>query len=97
MNAMPGSFGLLCFDNRPAPLEARFVNHFIDGIRDDGSTELTQSIQVGDRVQTLGGAFDRFSGEVIEMSEGDRVKVLMDALNRKVEMTLPRKTLIVAA
>lgn len=94
---VPGSIGLVKFANRPSPLPAEFVAKFIHNLDDDGTIQLNPSLKLGDRVQAIGGPFDRCMGEVVNMTDNERVKVLMSALNRKVEMTLPRKTVVVAA
>ncbi|MCR9271105.1 MAG: hypothetical protein NXH72_14025 [Hyphomonadaceae bacterium] len=96
-NWTPGSIGLIKFDNRPARLCSDFVESFILGLGDNGLAQFDHDLKVGDRVQAVGGPFDRFIGEVIAMSDCERVKVLMEALNRKVEMTLPKSSIVIAA
>lgn len=97
VNWVPGTVGLVKSDNRPSPLSAKFVESVISNMGQDGVVSFEQKIRLGDSVQAVGGPFDRLIGRVIEMSEGDRVKVLMDALNRKVEITLPKMAVIAAA
>lgn len=96
-NWVRGSIGLVKIGNQPTSLDQIFVEHFIEGLRSDGIVEFKQPLRVGDRVQAVGGPFDRLIGKIVCMSDGERVKVLMDALNRKVEMTLPRSSIVVAA
>lgn len=96
-NWIPGSIGLVKIDNRPTPLDGDFVDSVISALGHGGVIEFQNNLQVGDRVQAIGGPFDRIIGEVVSLSDKDRVKVLMEALNRKVEMTLPRKSVVVAA
>ncbi|MEO1323964.1 MAG: transcription termination/antitermination NusG family protein [Pseudomonadota bacterium] len=90
VNWVPGSIGLIKFDNRPTPLPIDFVDQFISNLGKDGIVEFQQRLEVGEKIEAVGGPFDRFTGEIIEMSGDDRVKVLMDSLNRKVEVSLPR-------
>ncbi|MEM7329353.1 MAG: transcription termination/antitermination NusG family protein [Pseudomonadota bacterium] len=97
VNWVRGSIGLIKFDNRPARLSSEFVSSFISSLDSNGLVQLEPDLQIGARVQAIGGPFDRLSGEVIDLPESDRVKILMDALNRKVETTLPRSSLVVAA
>lgn len=97
VNSIPGSMGLVKFNNRPSPLGLPFVESVISKIGRDGIVSFEQKLRLGDSVQAVGGPFDRLFGRVIEMSESDRVKVLMDALNRKVEITLPKMAVIAAA
>lgn len=97
VNWIPGAIGIVKFGNTPSALNNEFVDEFILSANSNGVVEFKLKLERGDRVQALGGPFDGFIGEVINMSEQDRVKVLMNALNRKVEMTLPRKAVIAAA
>jgi len=97
VNWTPGAMGFVKFCNSPSALNSEFVDDFILRAKTNGVVEFHLKLEQGDRVQALGGPFDGFVGEVINMSEQDRVKVLMNALNRKVEMTLPRKAVIAAA
>ncbi len=96
-NWIPGAIGLVKVDRRPVPLKSKFVDHFISNLDRNGVVQINQEISLGDKVQALGGPFDRVAGEVIELSDDSRIKILMHALNRKVEMTLPRSTVVVAA
>ena len=96
-NWMQGSIGLVRFDNRPAPLPAAFVEDFVMGLGEGSIAEFNQDLKVGDTVQAIGGPFDRLKGEIIGLSDQDRVKVLMEALNRKIAMTLPKNQIVVAA
>ena len=96
-NWMQGSIGLIKFDNRPARLPDEFVESFITGLGENGLAAFDHDLNVGDRVQAIGGAFDRLIGEVISMSDSERVKILMEALNRKVEITLPKSSIVIAA
>lgn len=96
-NWIPGSIGLVKFDNRPTSLNRDFVENFVLNLSENGLAQFKQDLKVGDRVQAVGGPFDRLIGEVVAMSDSDRVKVLMEALNRKVEMTLPKSSIVIAA
>lgn len=96
-NWIPGSIGLVKFDNRPTALHRDFVENFVLHLSENGLAQFNQDLKVGDRVQAVGGPFDRLMGEIVAMSDSDRVKVLMEALNRKVEMTLPKSSIVIAA
>lgn len=94
VNWVPGSIGFVKFDNRPAALNSEFVREFIVNVTQTGIVEFSHKFKIGDRVQAIGGPFDQQVGEVIEMSDDERVKILMEALGRKVEMTLPKKSIV---
>jgi len=96
-NWMQGSIGLVRFANRPAPLPKTFIDDFVIGLGEGSIAEFKQDLKIGDKVQAIGGPFDSVRGEIIAMSDHDRVKVLMDALNRKIETTLPKNQIIIAA
>lgn len=85
------------FDNRPAALNGAFIDTFITGNREDGLVNFKDNLKVGDRVRAIGGPLDNLVGEVVAMADQDRVKVLMEALNRKIHLTLPRSDVVVAA
>lgn len=97
VNWVPGAIGLVKFENRPTPLPYFFVDQFILNLGRDGIVGFTQKLAVGEKVKAIGGPFDHFTGEIIEMSHTDRVKVLMNALNRKVEVSLPRTAVFATA
>lgn len=94
LNSLPGSLGLLQFNYRPSALDTDFVSSFIDSMDVNGIPKLKESLNLGDRVQAIGGPFDRMIGEVVEMSSEARVKILIEALNRKVELTMPRQAIL---
>lgn len=97
VNWVSGSIGLIKFDSRPAPLADSFVEQIVSYLGNDGLIAFKQKLSVGDRIEAVGGPFDRLIGEIIEMSCSDRVKVLIEALNRKVEVSLPKATVVAAA
>jgi transcriptional antiterminator RfaH len=47
------------------------------------------SYKIGQQVRVAGGAFDGLVATIIEMDEKDRLVVLMDMLNRSVNVELP--------
>ena len=96
VNWVSGSVGLVRFNEYPAPLSDDFVENFLLLLRNDGVVEFKQDLKTGDRVQAVGGPFDRYIGEVVAMSDDQRVRILMEALNRKIETTLPIKSVIAA-
>lgn len=97
LNSIPGSIGLIKFNHRPATLDPIFVRSFLSRVNSAGIAELDSEINVGDVVQALGGPFDRAKGEVVQLSDDNRVKILLEALNRKVEVTLPKGQVAAAA
>ncbi len=96
-NWIPGSIGLVKFDNRPATLNSGFIDAYVSGNREDGLVKFKDPLKIGDRVRAVGGPLDSLTGEIVAMADQDRVKVLMEALNRKVHLTLPRSDVVVAA
>ena len=97
VHTIPGSIGLIKFNNRPSPLARSFIDQFIRHLSDGGIVCVTPKLKIGDRIRAVGGPFDEQTGEVIGLSENDRVKILLEALNRKVTATLPKTAVIVAA
>lgn len=97
VNAIAGSIGLLRLESRPLPLNCVFVSRFISNQNEKGVVEFKQSFSPGDRVQAIGGPFDQKIGEVIKMSDKERVQVLIEGLNRSVNLSLPQTDLVAAA
>lgn len=97
VNWVPGSIGLVKTDNRPASLSREFVSTVILALDQGGSIAFKHDLKMGDQVRAVGGPFDALMGEVVGLSDNERVKILLDAVNRKVEMTLPRTAVVVAA
>lgn len=97
VNWIPGSIGLLEIDNKPASLPRDFVEDIIFALDERGSVEFNHSLKLRDQVIAVGGPFDALRGEVVGLTKDERVNVLLEALHRKVEMTLPRKAVILAA
>ena len=68
-------------------------DEFIDNLK---SREIEGAIarparpyKIGQQVRVAGGAFDGLVATIIEMDERDRIVVLMDMLNRSVNVKLP--------
>lgn len=97
VNSTLGAIGLIKSKNRPQPLSCEFVINFIHTLGADGIVEFHEHLNIGDRIQAVGGPFDRLEGEIVDMSGVDRVKILMDAVNRKIVTNLPRTAVISAA
>lgn len=96
-NWLPGSLGFIKVENRPSPLEQRFVDQFICSTELSGLVSFKQELKVGDRVRAVGGPCDSLHGEIVAMSAGDRVQILMEAISRKIAVTIPKRNLIAAA
>lgn len=96
-NWISGSLGFLGVNNRPSALPPTFVKRFISDLDSDNTIKFRENLKLGDRVQAIGGPFDRITGEVVDLNDEQRIVVLLDAINRKVEATLSRTAVICAA
>ncbi|MEL6756007.1 MAG: transcription termination/antitermination NusG family protein [Pseudomonadota bacterium] len=90
VNYVRGSIGLIMSGNRPSELAIEFVDEFISKVGSNGVIAFQQELQIGDEVQALGGPFHSLTGRIVDMNDRDRVKILLNALNRKITTTLPR-------
>ena len=97
VNWVHGSIGLVRFGDRPSPLPQSFVEGFIDESTSDGVVNFNHNLEIGDSVIAIGGPFDRLRGEIVELSDTERVKILIEALSRKIQTTLPRTAVVSAA
>lgn len=96
-NWIQGSLWVVGFNGQPSPLPQVFVDSFINNRGDNDWINFKQNFKLGDRVKAIGGPFDSQIGEIIALPNQDRVKILTAALNRKVEVDLPRMAVISAA
>ena len=97
VNWVSGAIGLILADGKPSALAIDFVDSFIANMDGDGVVKFAQTLEIGDRVQAIGGPFDRMKGRLIEMSDQDRVTVLFDSIDRKIETALPRAAVLATA
>lgn len=97
VNWIPGAIGFVRFEGNPSSVNSDFLENLKQYMATDGSSVIEKPLSIGDRVQAISGPFERVLGEVIDMSDGERVTVLMEALNRKIELTIARTAIVVAA
>jgi transcriptional antiterminator RfaH len=85
-----GVAGLICIGDRPTPLPAAVI----DGLRaregEAGLIELAAKpdFVTGDKIKIEDGAFADCHGLFQDMTDGERVTVLLDILGRKVRVAL---------
>lgn len=97
VNYTRGAIGLIKSNGFPQALDEDFVDEFILGQNPKGSAKFRSKLNLGDRVVAVGGLFDSLNGEVIDFRGSERVTILMNALNRKIETDLPRDSVVRAA
>ena len=86
----PGVKNFVSFNDIPAPVDDRIVEHLMRQANSEGIIEARTDLRVGQEVRVSGGAFDGLIGMLLEAPNGHgRVKVLMSLLNREVKVELP--------
>ncbi|MBM3560768.1 MAG: transcriptional activator RfaH [Alphaproteobacteria bacterium] len=81
---------LVCFGDRPAPLDDDFVAALMAREDEHGAIELnTQRLSRGDAVRIVDGAFADHIASFEEMGDRERVFLLLELLGRTVRVQVP--------
>lgn len=87
---------LISFGERLAFLQDDFVSTLKAREVEGAIVRPVSPYEVGQKVRMSGGAFDGLIATIIEMSEKDRLVVLMDLLNRPVKVKLKTHDVVAA-
>jgi transcriptional antiterminator RfaH len=86
-----GVHSLVCFDNKPVPVDDEIVNLVRSRIESDGFIKTTPELKAGDQVvinegrfQNLFGVFER------ELPDADRVRILLSTIGFQVHVVVNR-------
>jgi transcriptional antiterminator RfaH len=86
----PGVKRLIGFGGTPAVIEEQVINLMRERANQDGLIVARSNLKVGDEVQITEGPFKGLVGIIQEPPNAkSRVKVLMDILNRRVQVEVP--------
>ncbi len=86
----PGVHSMVAFGDVPVPVEADVVEFLQKRCGGHGLIVMTPSFDPGDEVRIVGGPLAGLHGIVQEHVSGrDRVRVLMELLRRRTQVTLP--------
>ncbi len=94
INSTYGVSRIVSFAGRPASLPDGLMESLVEASDEAGQIRLAETLVSGDQVRVLFGAFADWIGEVLALSDRDRVIVLLDMLSRKVPVTLDRGQLL---
>lgn len=92
-----GVLRLVKVANRPAPLPAGLVDELRALVDGRGNVAFRDALSPGDQIRIMGGAFDDWIGQVIQLPDRDRVTLLVAMIGRKVTVTVPRGQVVKAA
>jgi transcriptional antiterminator RfaH len=86
-----GVVQLVCFGTRPAPMPEGVVEAITERENSEGvvDTENVKSLKPGDKVQILAGALMDRIGMLLNLTDDERVVVMLDLLGRPVKVELP--------
>jgi transcriptional antiterminator RfaH len=87
---------VVCAGEAPSVVPETFIEDLKLREKDGVIVRSIASRQIGETVLVAHGAFDGIVGKIVELSENDRLIVLMDFLNRPVRVTIPGDLLSVA-
>lgn len=88
INGTLGVVRLVSHRSAPVPVPEGVVECLIDAARPDGRLERKPAFRPGDRVRMIAGPFADRIAEVVELSGGDRVKLLLDLLSSSIHVTV---------
>lgn len=96
INGTIGVSRLVSFSNAPSPIPAGFVERLTVSHENDEEAVFDLSLQAGDRVRIIGGAFDDLCGTLATADARQRVTVLLNLISGETRVSLPRDRLIAA-
>jgi transcriptional antiterminator RfaH len=86
----PGVHSMVAFGDTPVPVEPDVVEFLQKRCGPHGLIVATRRFEAGDQVRVVGGPLAGLQGIVQERVSGrDRVRVLMELLRRRTQVTLP--------
>ena len=88
---------LVCRGDVPAPVPEGVVEKLIEQQDEHGCVPLAARFRSGDRVRILGGAFSDLVGLYEEMSDTQRVSLLLELLGRQVRVAVAAEYLEAAS
>jgi transcriptional antiterminator RfaH len=92
-----GVSDIVCFSERPAPLPAGVIETLRREENAQGLIECAgRSLKVGDSVVILSGPFAHQLGRCSNVSDDERVAILLDLLGRKVRVVLDAEVVAAA-
>lgn len=81
------------FGDMQAALPTGLVDNFEIQAGEDGSLEWNELFEIGDVIRDISGAFEDWIGQIVNLPDGDWVKVPLSMMTPHVEVTLSRKQL----
>ncbi|MEO0883497.1 MAG: transcription termination/antitermination NusG family protein [Pseudomonadota bacterium] len=84
---------LVMFGNAPARMPSGVVEKMIAQSNSDGCLTCDRDLKSGDQIRLIGGPFDDWLGQVVNIKASDRVIILIDLLSRQTPMTVQRSQL----
>jgi len=83
-----GVRSVVCTRDVPCILPAPFIDDLRAREKDGVIARSASAPQIGETVRVGRGAFDGLAGKIVDLSENDRLVVLMDFLNRPVRVKI---------
>lgn len=88
VNATQGITKIVSFGNKPAEIPGQFVQELKDRCDDDGQFNQDAQLQEGDEVVVTHGPFADVVGRILNISEDQRVWLLLDLLGQKSKLAI---------
>lgn len=98
INGTFGAVAIFCRGEKPVAVPQGIVESIIAREDERGAVDLTPpGLKRGDKVRIINGAFSDNTALIDEISDDQRVILLLDLMGRKVRVTVPTESLAIAS
>jgi transcription elongation factor/antiterminator RfaH len=96
INSTVGVIRIILQNERPAPVPVGIVEALMAASDGDDVLQIRMVLNVGQKVRVIGGPLADFIGELDQLTDSDRVRVLLDVMGGRTRVVLPRDYLVPA-
>jgi transcription antitermination factor NusG len=96
INSTVGVIRIILQNERPAPAPVGVVEALMAASDSDDVLQIRMDLNVGQKVRVIDGPLADLIGELDQLTDPDRVRVLLDIMGGRTRVTLPRDYLVPA-
>lgn len=93
INSTVGVVRIVMQNERPAPAPIGVIEALKAACGDDDILHVNADFSIGQKVRVIGGPFADFVGELDQLTDVERVRVLLDIMGGRTRVVLPREYL----
>jgi transcription elongation factor/antiterminator RfaH len=90
INSTVGVIRIVTQNDRPTPAPMGVIESIKAACGDDDILRFHPDLSVGQKVRVIGGPFADFVGELDQLTDSERVRVLLDIMGGRTRVVLPR-------